>query len=156
MSRLFWLSDSQWAVIVPCLPSNPPDARRVWPRTLGLKAAEVECLPRRSSLGSWFYRRKAGLDRFCSANWCIERFVRCGDRTNQSGMVTDIAQKAQTSLSPILIARTLGHTIFVCPGRRIQTLRSRGCFAARSLAGNSLIGNYKVSGCAFSAHRPPL
>lgn len=29
MSRLFWLSDTQWAVIEPHLPKNQPGARRV-------------------------------------------------------------------------------------------------------------------------------
>ena len=29
MSRLFWLSDAQWAVIEPFLPKNQPSARRV-------------------------------------------------------------------------------------------------------------------------------
>jgi len=29
MSRLFWLTDAQWAVIEPHLPSNQPGARRV-------------------------------------------------------------------------------------------------------------------------------
>ena len=66
MSRLFWLTDAQWAVIEPHLPSNQPGARRVDDRRVisgiiqGLKIRLPlvrlswlsTVLPRRSTTGS--------------------------------------------------------------------------------------------------------